>query len=503
MDFYLQLASYLLPTVAVTTPTSSPQTEPRTIWQKYGLRIGIVLLCFAFVSPPLLGLSPEATKVALLCLVMALFWVTEALPIPATALLPIVLLPLLGISSVREATTPYADPIIYLFMGGFMLSIAMERWNLHLRIALTIISIFGAKPRALILGFLVASTFISLWVSNSATAMMMIPIVLSVYALLRERQGADAAQEFGGALVLTAAYGANIGGMGVLTSTPPNLILKGFMEKTYGIEVTFAQWMAIGIPLVLISLPIVYFILTRLSFRIRNDEVPGLRAALTADKQKLGPVTWPEWVVLATFILAVTAWISRTAWKTSFPLITDEVIAMTAACSLFLIPARRNGQFILDWQSVKKLPWGVLVLFGGGLSVAAAFEKTQLAQSMASSLEIMGSWPPLSIIYIVVGIMVVATALTSNTATAAAFLPVIGALALAIGQPVLLLAMPVAIAASADFMLPVGTPPNAIAYGSGLVSLPRMIRAGIWVNLLFILLIPLVMWTIGRWVFEL
>ncbi len=486
-------------------PDAAPEPdEPRNQFQRLGFPLGVLLVIFTFVSPPLLGLSPEATRVALLCVTMAVFWITEALPIPATALLPLVLLPLLGISPIREAAAPYADPIIYLFMGGFMLSIAMERWNLHRRVALNIIRVFGTRPRALILGFLVASTFISLWVSNSATAMMMIPIVISVYALIKEKQGPRAALEFGGALVLTAAYGANIGGMGTLTSTPPNVILKGFMEKTYGIEITYAQWLGLGIPLVLVALPLVYLILTRISFRIPNDEIDGLREAMAGERGRLGKTTWPEYVVLGAFVFAVTAWVSRTFWKDSYPLVTDEVIAMAAACSLFFIPAGRKADvFILDWKSVKKLPWDVLVLFGGGLSLASAFEKTQLAQAMASSLEVLGGWPALAIVFLVVGIMIVATAITSNTATAAAFLPVIGALALAIGQPVLLLAVPVAIAASADFMLPVGTPPNAIAYGSGLVPLQRMIRAGLWVNILFAILIPLMMWTVGRWVFGL
>jgi len=486
-------------------PVEVPEDEPHH-FQKFGLPVGVAFLIFTFFSPPLAGLSSEATKVALLCISMAIFWITEALPIPATALLPIIMLPLLGVSPVREAAAPYADPIIYLFMGGFMLSIAMERWNLHRRIALNIIGIFGTRPRALILGFLVASTFISMWVSNSATAMMMIPIVMSVYVLIKESQGAASALEFGGALVLTAAYGASIGGMGTLTSTPPNVILKGFMAKTYGIEIGYAQWLGLGLPLILIAVPLVYFILTRISFRIQNDEIPGLRQAIVGEKHNLGRLTWPEYAVMGAFVFAVTAWVSRPMWKGVMPLITDEVIAMLAACALFFIPAGRTGGrgiFILDWKSVKKLPWDVLVLFGGGLSIAAAFEKTQLAVAMASSLEGLANWPALAIIFLVVAIMIVATAITSNTATAAAFLPVIGALALAIGQPVLLLAIPVAMAASADFMLPVGTPPNAIAYGSGLIPLQRMIRAGVWVNLLFAILIPLVMWTFGRWIFGL
>lgn len=463
---------------------------------------GLLLLAAAFLSPPLMGLSPQGTKVALLCFAMALLWITEGLPIPATALLPIVMLPLLGVSTVKEAAAPYADPIIYLFMGGFMLSLAMSRWNLHRRIALRIIGIFGTRPRSLVLGFLVSGTCISFGVSNSATAMMLLPIAVSVYAIIKGSQGEAASRAFGGALVLTVAYGANIGGMAILTSTPPNLILKGYMKEVHNVDVTFFQWMKLGIPLVIVALPLVYFIITRFSFKVKNDEVPGLREELDREIKELGPITKPEIVVLGAFVLAVTCWITREWWKDSFPRITDEVIAIGSACLLFLIPVDlKKGIFVLDWESVKKLPWGVLVIFGGGLSLASSFEKTKLAVAMASALNGMAGWPALAIVFLVVAIMIVATAVTSNTATAAAFLPVIGALAVAIDQPVLLLAVPVAIAASADFMLPVGTPPNAIAYGSGLISLPDMMRAGFRVNILFAFLIPILMWTVGRWAF--
>lgn len=488
----------------ITPQDSNPPEEGHGLAKIIGWIGGSLLLAAAFFCPPLFGLSPEATKVMMLCLAMSLLWVTEGLPIPATALLPIVMLPLLGVSTVKEATSPYADPIIYLFMGGFMLSIAMERWNLHRRIALQVIGIFGTKPRALMMGFLVSSAFISMWVSNSATAMMLLPIALSVHGLIKERHGDSGSREFGAALVLAIAYGANIGGLGTLIGTPPNAILKGYVEKSHGIEVSFADWMKFGVPLVLISLPLVHFILTRISFKVDNLETPGLSEAIDGEKRKLGKISKAEFYVLGAFVLAVTAWISREAWKKTFPVITDEVIAVAAAGLLFFIPVDlKKGVFVLDWKSTRKLPWDVLVLFGGGLSLAAAFEKTQLATAMAGGLQGMAGWPPLLMVFLVVAIMIVATALTSNTATTAAFLPVIGSLAVAIDQPVLLLTVPVAVAASADFMLPVGTPPNAIAYGSGLVSLPRMIRAGVWVDVLFAVLIPLLMWTVGRWAFGL
>ncbi len=477
--------------------------------QKVGLILGALLLLFTLFAPPQFGLKPEASKVALLAITMAVLWVTEAIPIPATALLPLIMLPILGVTTgknpMKEAAAPYADPIIYLFMGGFMLALAMERWNLHRRIALSIIDAVGTRPRALVMGFLLAGTFISMWTSNSATAMMLLPIGISVYGLLKEGgAGSMGYREFGAALVLSIAYGANIGGLGTLIGTPPNALLKAHMEKMHGIEVGFGQWMLLGVPLILVSLPFVYLILTRLSFKVPNEEIPGLRQAVHQERAKLGRMNGGEWAVTFAFGLAIVLWVSREAWKATpiGAVVTDEVIAMGCASLLFFIPLDfRKGVFVLDWQCMKKMPWDVLVLFGGGLSLAAAFEKTGLVTSMAAAMEGMKGWPPLAIVFLVVAVMTAATALTSNTATTAAFLPVISGLAAAVGQPALLLCVPVAIAASADFALPVGTPPNAIAYGSGLVTLPRMVKAGIWVDLLFVIIIPLMMWTVGRWVF--
>ena len=474
--------------------------------QRGGLVAGLLILASCFLAPPLFGLEPGASRVALLAIAMAVFWVTEALPIPATALLPLVMLPLMGITEgknlMKEAASPYADPIIFLFMGGFMLSLAMERWNLHRRIALAIIDSVGTRPRSLLMGFLIAASFVSLWTSNAATAMMLMPIGLSVYGMMREAQGGAKAASFGAAMVLAIAYGANIGGMGSLIGTPPNTILKGYLESTHGIELGFAQWLAFGIPLVVISLPLVHLILTRISFRVDNSDMPEVREAIHRERGELGRMSWPEWAVSGAFLLAVALWVSRQWWKASFPMMTDEVIAMTSALLLFFVPAGgKPGLFVLDWSCLRKMPWDVLILFGGGLSLAAAIEKTKLAGAMAGGLAGMAGWHPFLIVLLVCFVMVLATALTSNTATTAAFLPVIGSLAMAVDQPLMLLCVPVTLAASADFALPVGTPPNAVAFGTGLVSLPRMVKAGIWIDLLFALLIPVLMWTVGRWVF--
>jgi sodium-dependent dicarboxylate transporter 2/3/5 len=501
-------------------PVSSPPTEADGEtgfgWrQRVGAALAAALFAALWLSPPILDLSGPGTRVALLAVLMAVLWVCETIPIAATALLPLVLLPLLGVAPIRQAAAPYADPIIFLFMGGFILALAMERWNLHRRLALGIIATVGTRPRSLVLGFLCAGAFLSLWTSNSATAMMLLPIGVSVHALLAAAPSAKAvSRELGAALVLAIAYGANIGGMGTLIGTPPNAVLKGYMERAHGIEIGFAQWMMFGVPLILVSLPVIYLILTRLSFRVDNTPIAGVREQIAAARAKLGRMSGPEWSVAGAFLLAVILWVSREAWKAEAPrdpgavwpvgaLVTDEVIAMGAAVLLFFIPAGRGRGFVLDWGVMKKLPWDVLILFGGGLSLAGAMEKTGLVLALAKALEGMAAWPPLGIVFLVTLVMIFATALTSNTATATAFLPVIGALAVGVNQPVLLLCVPVALAASADFMLPVGTPPNAIAYSSGLVSLPRMVRAGLWANLTFALLIPLLMWTLGRWVFRL
>lgn len=493
-------------------PADSPEFDLR---HRIGLILGAFLLPALWLCPPLGELGVDGTRVALLALLMGVLWITEAVPIPATALLPLILLPLLGISPIKQAAAPYSDPIIYLFMGGFMLALAMERWNLHRRIALGIIASVGTKPRSLVLGFLCAAAFISMWTSNSATAMMLLPIGVSVHALLKNcPTGKTGAAALGSALVLAIAYGANIGGMGTLIGTPPNAILKAYIEKSHGVDIGFGQWMLLGVPLVIIAIPLVHLILTRISFRVGTEEIPGIRENLAVERTKLGRMTSPEWAVAGAFGLAIVLWVSREIWKAPAPkvageawplgaLITDEVIAMGCALLLFLVPSGRGrGVFVLDASCLKKMPWDVLILFGGGLSLAGAMEKTGLVNSLAQALGGLSGWPPLAIVFLVTAVMIVATALTSNTATATAFLPVVGALAVGVNQPALLLCVPVALAASADFALPVGTPPNAIAYGSGLVSLPRMLRAGIWVDLLFAMLLPLLMWTLGRLVFS-
>ncbi len=497
-----------------------------------GLLGGPALFLAMMVLPGPAGMAPEAWRTAAVGLLMAVWWVTEAIPIPATALLPMVLFPVLGVTSTGDTAAPYANPIIFLFLGGFLIAQAMQRWDLHRRIALTVVSAMGTRPTRLVLGFMAATAFLSMWVSNTATAVMMMPIGLSVIGLVAPPPGRDddagegraapaaggpadagdgaAARSdpgpnddlpgrlnFGTALMLGVAYAASIGGLGTLIGTPPNALLAGFLQTTYDFEVGFARWMLVGVPLALVSLPAVWFYLTRLAFPIRITEIPGGRAMIRDQLRELGPVSPGERRVALVFAVTAAAWIFRPLLDGVIPGLSDAGIAMTAALALFLIPVdRREGTFTLDWASARDLPWGVLILFGGGLSLAAAVTSTGLAEWIGAALSALETWPTVLLVMGVTAVIVFLTELTSNTATAAAFLPILGPLALALGENPLFLAVPAALGASCAFMMPVATPPNAIVYGSGYITIPQMARAGLALNLLFIVLITILAYTV-------
>lgn len=472
-------------------PDGEPQRGGR--WRRrVGLIAGVVLFAGLLLVPAPEGLSPGAWKTAAVGVLMACWWITEALPIAATALLPLVLFPLLAVRPIDAAAAPYANPLIFLFLGGFVVAVAMQRWSLHRRIALSIVRAVGTRPRRVVLGFIIASAFLSMWVSNTATALMMLPIGLSVIDLTRERLANDdreAPLHFGVVLVLAIAYACNVGGMGTLIGTPPNALLAGFMSESYGVEIGFAQWMALGVPLVLVALPAVYFVLLRV-FPLRLEELPGGAALIDEERSKLGPMSTAEKRVAVVFGGAAALWIFRPLLGRVVPGLSDAGIAMTAALVLFLIPSGMEEQpRLLDWEEAETLPWGVLVLFGGGLSLAAAIQETGLATWIGQGVGQLGGWPVLAVLLLTVALIVFLTEITSNTATTAAFLPIMGAVAVGIGQNPMLLAIPAALAASCAFMLPVATPPNAIVYGSELLTIPQMSRAGLWLNLIFLVLI--------------
>ena len=466
-------------------------TSERGVRARVGLVLGSVLFGLVLLLPAPAGLSDAAWRTTAVGLLMATWWVTEAIPIPATALLPLALFPVLGIGTISEAAAPFANPLIYLFLGGFLLAKAMQGVGLPRRIALDTVRLFGTRPGAVIGGIMAASAFLSMWVSNTATALMMLPIGMSLIELLPDEPspGADRRQ-FGTALMLSIAYACSIGGMGTLIGTPPNAFLAAFMLETYGVTIGFAQWMLLGVPLVLVGLPLAWLILTRISFPLALAEIPGGRELLGRRRAELGRMRPAEKRVAIVFALTALAWMTRPLLEKSFPGLSDAGIAIGAAIVLFLVPSGEpGGGRLLTWRQAEATPWGVLILFGGGLSLAAAIGRTGLGDWLGGRMETIAHWPLVLLVAAVVATVILLTELTSNTATAATFLPVLGAVALAIGQDPLVLAAPAALAASGAFMLPVATPPNAIVYGSGCVEMTDMVRAGVWINLLFTLLI--------------
>lgn len=462
--------------------------------QLIGLALGPLVFILLLLAPVPDGLDQAAWATAAIGSLMAIWWITEAIPIPVTSLLPLILFPLFGIVTMNEAASPYANPLVFLFMGGFMIAIAMQTWNLHRRIALNIVQLVGVQPKSIIIGFMIASAFLSMWVSNTATTLMMLPIGLSVIYLAQDNTSGHAEKKalrnFGITLVLAIAYACNIGGLGTIIGSPPNAVLAGFMNETYGVEVGFAQWMLIGVPLVILSVPIAYYVLTKISFPIQITELPGGQEIINNEVKKLGTITSPEKKVAIVFIGTGLMWIFRPLFSNYMSGLTDTGIAIAAALILFLIPVDfKKGKFILTWKDVEKLPWGVLILFGGGLSLANAITVTGFAEWIGMAVAGLSHWPVIMILLAAVTLIIFLTEVTSNTATAAAFLPILAAVAIGIGQNPLLLIVPAALAASCAFMLPVATPPNAIAYSTGLFTIPQMVKAGFLLNLLITIVI--------------
>ena len=474
------------------SPPPSESTGPNRRKQM-GLLAGGIVFGGLLALPVPADLDPAGWRVGAVGLLMAIWWITEAIPISVTALLPLVLFPVLGAGSIDAAAGPYANPLIFLFMGGFMIALAMQRWNLHRRIALSIIRAVGTKPRAIVFGFMLASAFLSMWVSNTATAMMMLPIGLSVVRLAGGDAQSAEERTFSVVLMLAIAYACSIGGTATIIGTPPNALLQGFLSETYGVELSFARWMALGVPFVAIGLPLAYWALTHVAFQLKLDHITGGRALIAEKLDEMGAVSRAEWMVGTVFGGVALLWMTRPLLTGWVPGLSDAGIAMGGAVVLFLLPVDWNaGTFVLDWETAASLPWGVLLLFGGGLSLASAVERTGLATWIGGRFEALGGLPIVLFILAVTVTIVLLTELTSNTATTAAFLPIMASVAVGVGQNPYLLVVPAALAASCAFMLPVATPPNAIVYGSEVLSIPEMARAGAVLNALFIVLITAV-----------
>ncbi|GAA1487733.1 SLC13 family permease [Brachybacterium sacelli] len=508
------------------------ETRRTLLVRRLGLALGVVGAVVVYAIMPA-DVPHPARLTAATAVLMAVWWMTEALPIPATALVPVVVFPVLDPEiGFDDVGASYGNNIIFLFMGGFMLALAMQRWNLHKRIALTIVGAIGTSPSLLVLGFMIATGFVSMWVSNTATAVMMLPIGVSVLLLVNklrledaEAKGEDPGEgvdpdpdsegtaapirsNFGVALMLGIAYAASIGSLATIIGTPPNALLAAHMSQDFGITIGFGRWMLVGTPIAVVFLVIAWLLLTKVLFKPEIDRIPGGAELIRAERDKLGRISSGEVRVLTIFVLAAVSWVFvPLIWQimdAGEPPIGDAGIAMVVAMLLFLLPAgAARGVRLLDWEAAVKLPWGVLLLFGGGLALSAQFSSSGLTEWIGQVTEQIGGLPMVLVVAIAAAGVLFLTELTSNTATAATFLPVATAVAVGIGIDPMLLAVPVAIAATCAFMLPVATPPNAIAFGSGYVRIPQMAQAGLWLNLIGIVLITVATLTLAVWVFGL
>ncbi len=461
--------------------------------KRLGLIIGGVLFVVMLLAPHPSGLSIAGWRTAAVSLLMAVWWMTEAIPIPATALLPLALFPTLGVLDASDAAAPYANDLIYLFMGGFLLAVTMERWGLHKRIALRIMAWVGTSPNRLVLGFMLATAFISMWISNTATAAMMLPIALAVGEMFRP-QDQEGPYEFGIALMLGVAFASSIGGIATLIGTPPNAVLAGAVSELFDRQIGFLQWMAVGVPVAAVMLPLAWIVLVR--FLYPPGKLSGDATAIIAgERAKLGAPNRGEKLTGLVFGLTAAAWVLRApkvlggvtipgiqSWA---PSVSDSTIAIAAAMVLFLLPVNlKRGEFVLDWKTARKIPWGVLVLFGGGLSMARAMDRSGLAGWIGGAVAGLGTIPTVLIIASVVALFALLTEFTSNTATATMAMPIMAGAAMGLGIEPVTLMTTACLATSMAFMLPAATPPNAIVFSSGYLTIPQMLKAGVVLDIL-------------------
>ncbi|ANG65368.1 anion transporter [Marinobacterium aestuarii] len=459
------------------------------------------LLLYLLPAPE--GMNAQAWHLVSLAAWMVIWWLGEAVPIPATALLPIPFMPLFGIADLKPVAANFANPLIFLFLGGFLLAAAMQKWGLHRRIALRIVAIVGTTPSRVIGGFMLATGFLSMWISNTSATIMMYAVGLSVIDFVAHKTADDkAVRNFGVALMLGIAYSATIGGIGTLIGTPPNALLASFLSVTYDIQIDFLTWMLFGVPIVLVMLPLSWLMLTQVVFPASQIQIGDVGQVVKGELAELGPMSKAEKIVGGVFLAAALGWIFRSqlAAMTGLP-ISDTTVALLAALALFAWPlSREKGEFVLDWSVAKDLPWGVLLLFGGGLALAGAFSSTGLAEWVGSSVSSfdISSW---LLVLVVSASIIYLTEITSNTASAATFLPILGAVAVGLGLDPRMLAVPVAVAASMAFMMPVATPPNAIVFSYDKMQLRDMVKAGFWLNIIAVMVTFIAMYLLAETVF--
>ncbi len=497
------------PETGESLPGGGGASASRTPVQIVGLFLGPVAAITAWLALAPAVEGQQARMMAVVVL-MAIWWMTEAIPLAATSLVPFVVFPLLGIAAPGEVASSYINPIIFLFLGGFFIALAMERWQLHRRIALAIIDAVGSEPRRIVLGFLLAAGFLSMWLSNTATAVMMLPIGLAIVLKVEDAFGVERCRGLSLSLMLAIAYGASIGGVATLVGTPPNLVFARVYASSFpeAASVTFGQWILFGVPFAVVMLALVWLMLTR--FLCRVDPALRLDAATIRDERKgLGAMSYEEKIVAAVFCLTAALWVFRSDLTLGFVTIPgwarlwapfaglhDGTIAIAMALLLFVIPQRggfRNGA-ILENGIISKAPWGIVLLFGGGFALADGFVASGLSEWLAGKFTgLEGTPAPFAILMVSTGINFL-TELTSNTATTQMILPLLASMSAGLGVHPLPLMIAGTLSASMAFMMPVATPPNAIVFGSGRIRMGEMVRIGILINLVSIAVTFAVVW---------
>jgi sodium-dependent dicarboxylate transporter 2/3/5 len=454
--------------------------------KKRGFWIGIAIFLLILLLPAPSGLNETAWTVAAIAMLMVCWWATEAIPIPVTSLIPLALFPLLDVTDIQSAANPYANKNIYLFLGGFLIALSIERSGLHKRIALIMISRVGSNGPKLIGGFMLVAALISMWVMNTSTTLMLLPIGIAICNVVAQTIPGFSEQDkanFDRALLLSIAYAATIGGMSTLVGTAPNIVFSAFMQETYGLEITMTDWMKLGVPVSACMLVVAWFFLTKVVYPVNFKSSSETQITLNNMLSDMGPMSKDEFRVLLIFLLAAFLWMFRSLIDNYLIGLSDAGIAIIIAIMLFIIPSANKKGELLSWDQSSKLPWGLLLLFGGGLSLGVQINTSGLGLWIGQSLISLQAVPLITLVMAVAALIIFLTEVTSNVATTSTFLPVFGAVAVAIGIAPEVLTIPVVLAASCAFMLPVATPPNAIVYGSNRFKIIDMMRAGFAINL--------------------
>jgi len=466
--------------------------------KKYiGLVLGPLVFILLIIYADPIGLSKEGKAILASTIWIAIWWITEAAPISVTALLPIILFPLTDGLDLKTTTAAFGHKFIFLFIGGFVLAIAIEKWNLHKRIALNIIRLVGTNKSNIILGFMIATAFLSMWISNTATSVMMLPVALAIIAQLKDNPKTLENENitFGKALMLAIAYSASIGGMATLIGTPPNLVFAGVIKTNYNIEITFLEWMSFGLPVSIILLTICWAYLTKYAFKFKSKEFSSGKDEINKQIKSLGKISYEEKTVLIVFIITALLWIIQSfVLKKFIPNIDDTIIAIISAVTLFILPTKNIKSTILKWEDTAKLPWGILLLFGGGMALAKGFDSSGLAVWIGNQLTSLEAFPFILLLLILIASVNFLTEITSNLATTAMILPVLVSLSSVINIHPYFLLIGATVAASCAFMLPVATPPNAVVFGSKLLTINDMVKKGFWMNLISIFVLTILVY---------